>query len=122
MQLIAVAYSYGRIVLGASGLLAPGPVGRAFGIGEGPLAQVAARHIAARDLVAGVGIVMADRRGRARGWYEAAALTDAIDAGVALVSGATGAMDRRRSLAVAVLAGASAATGMVLARRATDEP
>jgi hypothetical protein len=115
------AYAYGRIALGGMGLVAPRPVGRLFGLGDSPAATVAARHIAARDLVAGVGMVMARRRGRARGWYEAAALTDAIDAGIAIVAGVTGALPRRRAALVALMAGGSAATGWLLARQFDEE-
>jgi len=113
---LADGYAYGRIALGTTGLLAPRPVGRAFGIGDDPRAAVAARHIAARDLVAGVGIVLGRRHGAARGWYEAAALTDLLDAGIAVIAGARGALPARRAALVALLAGGSAAVGMFLAR------
>ena len=121
LQLLADGYAYGRIALGVTGLVAPGPVGRMFGIGEGPRTRVAARHIAARDLVAGVGITLSRRHGNARGWYEAAALTDLIDAGIAIVAGATGALPARRAALVTVLAGGSAAVGFLLAQTA-DQP
>jgi hypothetical protein len=115
-----IAYAYSRIALGLIGLAAPGPVGRLFGLGDTPLATVAARHIAARDLVAGVGMVLGRRHGRARGWYEAAALTDALDAGIAVVAGATGVLPRGRALLVAVAAGGSAATGFLAARQLSE--
>lgn len=116
------AYAYGRIALGVLGLVAPKPVGRLFGIGDAPLATVAARHIAARDLVAGVGMVLGGRHGRARGWYEAAAITDALDAGIAVVAGATGTLPARRAVLVTLLAGGSAATGWLLARQVDESP
>jgi hypothetical protein len=110
-------YPWSRVALGVVGLAAPGMVGRAFGIGNTPLAQVASRHIAARDLVAGVGMVLGRRHGRARGWYEAAALTDAIDAGIAAIAGATGKLPRKRALLVTLVAGGSAVSGLVAARQ-----
>jgi len=116
VMLLTHGYAYGRVALGVMGIAAPGPVGRMFGIGDTPTARIAARHIAARDLVAGVGMVMGRRHGRARGWYEAAALTDVLDAAIAVVAGATGAMPRPRAALVTMLAGGSAAAGLVLAR------
>jgi hypothetical protein len=112
----AHAYAYMRILLGCSGLVAPAPVGRLFGIGDSPTAKLASRHIAARDLVTGVGMVLGRRHGAARGWYEAAAVTDLIDASIAVAAGVTGALPRRRAAQVVVLAGGSAVTGFVLAR------
>jgi hypothetical protein len=103
-------------------LAAPGIVARAFGLGDTPATRVAARHLAARDLVAGVGILLAERRGQARGWYEAAALVDAVDAGIALAAGRSGSMSPGRARLVAVLAGGSAAAGLVLARQSSPSP
>jgi hypothetical protein len=117
---LVAAYGASRIVLGATGLVAPRAVGRAFGIGDTPTAAVAARHIAVRDLIAGTGIVIGARRGTARGWLEAAALTDALDAAVAVVAGATGALSRRRAALVVGLAGGSAVTGWSLARQSSS--
>lgn len=122
LDLLADGYAYGRIALGLTALAAPGPVGQGFGIGNGPQARVAARHIGARDLVAGAGMVLGRRHGAARGWYEAAALTDLLDVGIAAVAGLRGAMPRRRAALVMVLAGGSAAVGMVLARRVDGRP
>lgn len=121
MKLLADTYTYSRIALGVTGLLAPGPVGQGFGLGTSPGARLAARHIAARDLVAGAGILLARRRGHERAWYEAAAVTDAIDAAIAVVAGATGQLPVRRALLVTVLAGGSAATGFLLAGQASSE-
>lgn len=121
MNLLADAYTYSRIALGITGLLAPGPVGQGFGLGTSPGARLAARHIAARDLVAGVGILRARQQGRARGWYQAAAATDAIDAAIAVLAGATGKLPPSRALLVTVLAGGSAATGFLLAGQASSE-
>jgi hypothetical protein len=121
VKLLADTYTYSRIALGITGLLAPGPVGQGFGLGTSPGARLAARHIAARDLVAGVGILQARKQGRPTGWYQAAAVTDAIDAAIAVVAGATGKLEPRRAFLVMVLAGGSAATGFLLAGQASSE-
>lgn len=120
-SLLADGYAYGRIVLGVTGIVAPGPVGTVFGIGATPQARVAARHIAARDLVAGMGMVLGRRRGKARGWYEAAALTDLLDVLVAVAAGRRGVLTRSRASLVVVLAGGSAAAGLLLARRVDED-
>jgi hypothetical protein len=121
VDLLADSYTYSRIALGIAGLAAPGPVGQGFGIGTAPGSRLAARHLAARDLVAGVGILVGRRQGRPRGWYQAAAVTDAIDAAVAVVAGITGQLPARRALLVTVLAGGSAATGFLLAAQASTD-
>jgi hypothetical protein len=118
---LADAYTYTRIALGVTGLVAPGPVGQGFGLGTSPGARLAARHIAARDLVAGAGILVARRRGRGRGWYQAAAATDAVDAVIAVVAGVTGQLPARRAALVTVLAGGSAVVGFLLAGQAPGQ-
>lgn len=121
MDPLATAFAASRIALGATALVAPGPVCRAFGLDDGPKARLAGRYLGGRDLTTGVGMVLADRHGSARGWFEAAALIDLIDAGATIVAGATGAMPRRRALAVTLVAAGSAALAAALARR-VDEP
>ncbi len=118
MERLADGYAYGRILLGVTALVAPGPVGRGFGIGGEN--RLAGRYIGGRDLVAGVGMVLARRRGRARGWYEAAALVDLLDAAITTAAGARGAMPRGRAALVTVLALSSAATGMLIARAESE--
>jgi hypothetical protein len=113
----ATGFGASRIVLGLVGLAAPGVVARAFGLVDSPSMRVAARHLAGRDLVGGLGIVMAARHDRARGWLEAAALVDGIDAAVAVVAGRQGAMPRGRARLVTLVAGGSAVTALALARQ-----
>ncbi len=119
---LADAYAYGRVALGVTALVAPGPLGRGFGIGAGPQARLAARHIGARDLVAGLGMVLGRRHGRARGWYEAAAMIDVLDLAIVAWAARRRAMAPGRAVAVMALAGASAAAGMVLARQVDEAP
>jgi hypothetical protein len=116
---LADGYAYTRIALGAVALVAPGPVGQGFGIGADN--RAAARYLGGRDLVAGIGMVLGRHHGRARGWYEAAAVTDAIDAAVTVVAGARGAIPARRAALIAVLALGSAGLGMLLAQTVDEE-
>ena len=82
--------------------------------------MLALRAAASRDLVLGLGTIMAGRRGpeRLRGWLEASALADAGDA--LLVRGAPSVRPWLRPLVVLSSASA-AALQIVLARRLTAD-
>jgi hypothetical protein len=86
---LAVSLAGGRIVIGVMSLLAPGLVGRTM-IGrdgsEGGT-RLFARMVGARDLGLGLGVlVVLNRDAPARGWLEASALVDGIDAAACLLA------------------------------------
>ena len=80
----------GRIVFGIAFMTMPGWTGRVW-IGrdaDRPAVKLLTQAIGARDLAMGLGGLLAMRRGRpARGWFEAIALTDALDFACALAAG-----------------------------------
>ena len=119
---MALSQARGRMVVGAALLLAPGWAGRRW-IGEpadDPAVKVLTRALGVRDLVIGLGAVIAlDRGAPARGWFEAAALSDAVDlVGTLLARDAIPSGTRK---AVAMIAGGSGLACAALAR-AVDEP
>lgn len=124
MQPLAQAFAVSRIALGAAALVAPAPVSRAFGLGDGHASRLAGRYLGGRDLTTGVGMLLADRHGSARGWFEAAALIDFIDAAATVLAGLTGAMPRGRAAVVTLVAAGSGATALALAQQVgtVDEP
>ncbi|HEY8338829.1 MAG TPA: hypothetical protein VIK95_03110 [Egibacteraceae bacterium] len=111
-RLIAIA----RIGLGVAATLAPRLVARALMDDRDGSAAVAARMLGGRDLALGLGAVLAARRGPAalRGWVEAGALADGVDAAAFAVSRRQRGLTR---LATVVVAGGAAAAGMLAARR-----
>jgi hypothetical protein len=108
---LAVTLARGRIAFGVVSLLAPGLVVRAMTGGdrsEGE-ARLFARMIGARDLGVGLGLQVAlDRDAPTRGWLEASALIDGLDAATCLLA--------RHHLRPGVFPGTLglAATGMLL--------
>jgi hypothetical protein len=86
---LAVGSAGGRIAIGVVSLLAPGLVGHAM---AGPAAAIGttrlfARMVGARDLGLGLGVLLAlDRGAPVRGWLEASAVVDGIDAGACLLA------------------------------------
>jgi hypothetical protein len=97
---LAVGLAGGRIAIGAASLLAPGVLGRTMmgRAGAGGGTRLFARMVGARDLALGLGLLVAlERRAPARGWLEASAVVDAIDAAAVLVA--------RRHLRAAVFPG-----------------
>lgn len=123
MNPLAQGFAAGRMALGASALIAPTPVSRAFGLAGGPSSRVSGRYLGGRDFATGLGMLLAGRHGSARGWFEAAALIDFIDAGATVIAGTRGTMPTRRAALVTALAAASGATALYLARTAdADEP
>lgn len=113
LDVAVIATGGARAALGATALVAPRLVSRAFGI-SGDVE--AARYLGGRDLVAGIGILLGHRRGRARGWLEAAAMIDAVDTMVTLIAAGRGRIAPGRAVAVAAVAGSGAATAALLAR------
>jgi hypothetical protein len=119
---LALSQARGRIAVGAALLVAPGWTGRRW-IGEpadDPAVKVLTRALGVRDLVIGLGAVIAmDRGAPARGWFEAAALSDSVDL-IATVLARNAIPDGARK-AVTMIAGGSAIACAALAR-AVDEP
>ena len=86
---LAVGLAVGRIAIGVVSLLAPGLVGRAMTGRDGARGGTAlfVRMVGARDLGLGLGLLLAlDRGAPVRGWLEASAVVDAIDAGACLLA------------------------------------
>ncbi len=86
---LAVNLAGGRIAIGVVSLLAPGLVGRTMtgrGGSEGGT-RLFARMVGARDLGLGLGLLSALNRGApVRGWLEASAVVDGIDATACLLA------------------------------------
>ncbi len=120
---LAVVLARGRIAIGVVSLLAPGLVGRTIirrGGSRGGT-RLFARMVGARDLGLGLGVLVAVERGAPlRGWLEASAAVDGIDAAACLLA--------RRHVRSAVLPGvvglasAGALLSAWLARQLDQEP
>ena len=86
---LAVSLAGGRTAIGVLSLLAPGFVGRVMtgrGGSEGGT-RLFARMVGARDLGLGLGLLVALNRGApVRGWLEASAVVDGIDATACLLA------------------------------------
>jgi hypothetical protein len=86
---LAVSLAGGRAAIGVVSLLAPGFVGRIMtgrGGSEGGT-RLFARMVGARDLGLGLGLLVALNRGApVRGWLEASAVVDGIDATACLLA------------------------------------
>lgn len=77
----------GRIVAGSVYVAFPRPLVRAWTGSDDRRITPLGRAIGARDLALGLGAVFALRRGvPARGWFEAALLSDAVDAVATLLA------------------------------------
>jgi hypothetical protein len=86
---LAVDLASGRIAIGVVSLLAPGIVGRTMlgRIGSEGGTRLFARMLGARDLGLGLGVLVAlDRGTPVRGWLEASAAVDGIDAAACLLA------------------------------------
>jgi hypothetical protein len=86
---LAVSLAGGRIAIGVVSLLAPGFVGRTMSGGDGSqgATRLFARMVGARDLGLGLGLLIAlDRGAPVRGWLEASAVVDGIDATACLLA------------------------------------
>jgi hypothetical protein len=86
---LAVSLARGRIAIGVVSLLAPGLVGRTItgrGGSEGGT-RLFVRMVGARDLGLGLGLLVAlDHGAPVRGWLEASAVVDGLDAGACLLA------------------------------------
>jgi hypothetical protein len=86
---LAVGLARGRIAIGVASLLAPEFVARTMtGPGESTGGtRLFARMVGARDLGLGLGVLVAlDRGAPVRGWLEASAVVDGIDAAACLLA------------------------------------
>jgi hypothetical protein len=86
---LAVSLARARIAIGVVSLLAPELVGRTMTRRDGSEAgtRLFARMVGARDLGLGVGLLVAlDRGAPVRGWLEASAVVDGIDAVACLLA------------------------------------
>ena len=86
---LAVGLAGGRIAIGVASLLAPGLVGRTMTGRDGSAGgtRLFARMVGARDLGLGLGVLAAlDRGAPVRGWLEASAVVDGIDAAACLLA------------------------------------
>jgi len=86
---LAVSLARGRIAIGVVSLLAPGLVGRTItgrGGSEGGT-RLFVRMVGARDLGLGLGLLVAlDHGAPVRGWLEASAVVDGLDAAACLLA------------------------------------
>jgi hypothetical protein len=86
---LAASLARARIAIGVVSLLAPGFVGRTMTgrDGSGGGTRLFARMVGARDLALGLGVLVALERGApVRGWLEASAVVDGIDAAAVLLA------------------------------------
>jgi hypothetical protein len=86
---VAVSLAGGRVAIGGVSLLAPAFVARMMtgGDGSGGGTTLFARMVGARDLGLGLGLLIAlDRGAPVRGWLEASALVDGVDAAACLLA------------------------------------
>jgi hypothetical protein len=114
---LAQGVGVARIAFGIGFITMPGWTGRIW-IGSDshrPAVKVLTQAIGARDLLMGMGTLMAMRRGRrARGWLEAISFTDVVDFTCGLLAGDR--IPRSSRIAVLALAGGSAAQAAIAAR------
>lgn len=114
---LATGIAWARAGLGTVALVAPGVVARPW-IGQeadDPGSAVLGRALAGRDLALALGLILADRHDqRIRGWVEAAALADLVDAGITLVAFRN--LPRGGRVAVLAAAGGAAVVGLLAAR------
>ena len=86
---LAVTLARGRIAFGVVSLLAPGLVARTMTGGDSSEGgtRLFVRMVGARDLGVGLGLQVAlDRDAPTRGWLEASAVIDGIDAAACLLA------------------------------------
>jgi hypothetical protein len=86
---LALSLARGRIAIGVVSLLAPELVGRTITGRDGSLGRTRlfVRMVGARDLGLGLGLLVAlDRSAPVRGWLEASAVVDGLDAAACLLA------------------------------------
>jgi hypothetical protein len=116
---LAVSLARGRIAIGVMSLLAPELVGRTMTVPGGSTGGTClfVRMVGARDLGLGLGVLVAvDRGAPVRGWLEASAVVDGIDAAACLLA--------RHHIRTSVLPGAVglAAAGALLSAWLARQP
>ncbi|HLM10082.1 MAG TPA: hypothetical protein VK307_10245 [Thermoleophilaceae bacterium] len=120
---IALSAARGRIGFGVLFTLLPSVAGGRLWLGpeaRQPGARLAMRALGGRDIALGLGAVIAlDRGSPVRGWLEAAAFADAVDAVATLLAGDSIPRGKRRG--AFLIAAGSAVTSALLAR-ALDPP
>jgi hypothetical protein len=99
----------GRIIAGSLFLAFPRPLVRAWTGTDDPRANPLGRALGVRDLALGLGALLAIRRDApARGWFEAAVLSDTVDAVATLLAFPRLPRLRRWLILAAATTGASA--------------
>ncbi len=86
---LAVTLARGRIAFGVVSILAPGLLARTMTGAGGPESGTSLfmRMVGARDLGLGLGLQLAlDREAPTRGWLEASAVVDGVDAAAILLA------------------------------------
>ena len=115
---LAVLIARGRVILGLSALVAPGPAVRALMGDSTTTTRTLARMLGARDVALGVGaITTLKERTQDAEWVSMGAVADGVDALAGLF---TPALPVRARL-MGVVAAASAAISLDAARRFADE-
>ena len=120
---LATVLARGRIAIGAAALAAPGLAGRVMFGREGsrPGVTALARMLGGRDLVLGLGVVIAlDRGAPVRGWLEACAVADTID--LVTCTLAREQIPPATYVNTVALAGGAALAGLWLSRRLDPAP
>jgi hypothetical protein len=88
LEQLARTNAWGRTVIGAALVLRPEMVARSW-VGDDQLndgAKLLARAVGGRDVALGIGLNLAlAKGGPTRGWLEASALADAVDAAATLI-------------------------------------
>jgi hypothetical protein len=110
---LAVGLSGGRVAIGLTSMLAPGAVARAMmgPDGESRGKRLFLRVVGGRDLALGLGVLAAlDRPAALRGWLQAGAVVDLLDAAVCVL-----ARDHLRPSVFPAAAGAAASGALVSA-------
>jgi hypothetical protein len=84
---LAITLARARIAFGVVSILAPGLVARKMTGGSDGGTRLLLRMVGARDLGVGLGLQMAlNRDAPTRGWLEASAVIDGIDAGASVLA------------------------------------
>jgi hypothetical protein len=120
---LATSLARGRIAIGAAALAAPGLAGRVmFGRdGSRPGVRALARMLGGRDLVLGLGVIIAlDRGAPVRGWLEACAVADTVD--LVACTLARDQIPPATYCPTVALAGGAALAGLWLSRRLDPAP
>jgi hypothetical protein len=109
-----------RVAIGVVATLAPGTASRVQFGSATPAQVLTIRMLGARDLGLGLGALLAEQKGSValRGWAEAGALADAVDAVAFASSGRRAGM--RAVRLTTLIAASSAACSMWAARHLTD--